>query len=112
MPVSAPPQATLYCVRGALFTQLMQFSSVPADGTGWTATMVIRRRQSDDSPLILTGTGAWLTPVDAAQGGLAEFTFTAAQTATLPARGAVYYVDLISGGAPRRAIMGDLQMKD
>lgn len=93
--------------QGATWRRVIEYQN--PDGTafvltGWTARMQVRQRHTSADPPLLA-----LVPVVDGPAGSVTVVVTAAQTAALPAGGAVYDIELVApSGDVTRLIEGSI----
>jgi hypothetical protein len=129
MPVNAPasileppPEQDIHVVRGDRFVMSIGFSDLPDAATIAVQNrlrLAIRRQQSDNQNNIIAVNAALEVDPDDTINGIdidimGTFTLTPAQTSSLPAAGAYYFVewtDLV-GGSNTRVVQGRVRTGD
>jgi hypothetical protein len=107
MPVAKPPTLTLYYTRGTTYVEEFGFPGWGADIDTMSATMTIKRRDRQSSPVLLTLTGSLALDDDDATLVRAAFSATPDQTVALPAGDLWWTLDLLeTGGAVTRYLEG------
>lgn len=122
-PITAPPpEQDIYVVRGDVLEVVLGFAGVPevkANPAAYRQRLVIRRRQADTLPDLISVQAALDTDSDDTLNGVpidvvATFNLTTAQTASLPVQGAYYFIEWTDpvGGSNRRILQGRVQVGD
>lgn len=113
MPLSEPRRLTLYFTRSTAFLQSFGFNDRAPDIATLGAAFTVRRRDSLNSPVLLTLAPAWT--LDANRPGVLVGTFRATndQTAAMPAGRLYWSLDLIETNGDRiRFLEGDFRAND
>lgn len=119
---SPPPEQDIYVVRGDVLDVVLGFVGVPevvANPAAYRQRMVIRRRQADTLPDLVSVQATLDTDPDDTLNGVpvdvvSTFNLTTAQTASLPVQGAYYFIEWTdpAGGSNRRILQGRVQVGD
>lgn len=119
---SPPPEQDIYVVRGDVLDVVLGFAGVPevvANPAAYRQRMVIRRRQADTLPDLVSVQATLDTDPDDTLNGVpidvvSTFNLTTTQTASLPVQGAYYFIEWTdpAGGSNRRILQGRVQVGD
>jgi hypothetical protein len=119
---SPPPEQDLFVVRGDVLEVVLGFTGEPevvANPAAYRQRLVIRRRQADTLPDLVSVQGTFdIDPGDRLNGVpidlITTFNLTTAQTASIPVQGAYFFIEWTdpAGGSNRRILQGRVRVGD